>query len=83
MTKIYEGQRSWLTTIFPSASDPKSIQDAVFNYECGLIKCGKKIDTSELMGFENYSSFVRIYKDIFLAYDTKTKSWVLLRIHVP
>ena len=88
VTKISEGQRDSLTAIFPSASNPKNIKDAVFKYYRGLfdndfIKCGNWININDLIKFEDYYSVVRIYKDIFLACDRKTESWVLVRILVP
>lgn len=81
--KVNEGRDNYLTTLFPSISNPKNIRSGVSKYEGKLIKDGNMIDTSALMGFERNYSVARVYKDIFLVYDTKTKSWVLVRILVP
>ena len=83
VTKVDKGHYNWLTTLFPSSSNPKNISNAVFKYFGNLIKDGNKLDTSKLINFEYNYSVIRVYKDIFLAYDKKTESWVLLRIIAP
>ena len=87
VTKVNERQEGWLTTLFPSASNPKNITDAVFKYDglfrAHLMKDGNKIDTRKFIEFEYNHSVIRVYRDIFLAFDKNTKSWVLLRIFVP
>lgn len=81
-TKVVKKQYNEFTTVFPSTTNSKNIKDAVFKYDSNLVKGKKKIDTSKLIKFGGYS-VVRIYKDIFLAYDYSSKSWVLIRILVP
>ena len=87
VTKVYEGQNEFFSAIFPSTSNPKNIKNAIFkygnSYSSNLIKCGNKINTKDLIRFNGYYSVIRVYKDIFLAYDRSTWSWVLLRIIVP
>lgn len=75
-----------LTTLFPLVSDPNNIKNAVFKCNDRLMKYGenkKEIDASEFIKFEYNYSVIRVYRDVFLAYDEKTNSWVLLRIATP
>ena len=81
VTKVSERQNEFLTTIFPSTSNPNNIQDAVFKYGHDIMKDGKKINTDGLIEF-SYYSVIRVYKDVFLAYDKVTGSWVLFRMIV-
>ena len=83
VTEVSEKQDNYLTTLFPSTSSPSNIKDAVLKYDSNLIKGGNKINTNDLIEFQDYYSVVRIYKDIFLTFDTKTNSWVLVRIVTP
>ena len=83
VTKVSEGTRLSLSAIFPSTSNPSDINDAMFKRCSNLIKDGNMIKTDDLIRFKSRCSVVRIYKDIFLAYDCNTKSWVLVRILVP
>lgn len=84
LTRVDERQDDdWLTALLSSSSNPRNITDAVFKYGWDLIKCEDKIDTSNLIEFEANYSVIRVYGDIFLAYDNNTESWYLLRIIVP
>ena len=83
ITKVNENHDYPLTTLFSSMSDPKNIKNAMFKYGYDIVKSGNKIDTSELIGFGRFYSVIRIYRDIFLAYDTKTESWIIFRLIVP
>ena len=83
ITKVNGEQYSPLRTLFPTTSDPKNIKNAVFKYGSCIMRDGKKIDTSHVIDFGWYYSVIRVYRDIFLAYDRKTWSWVLIRIVVP
>ena len=80
--KVNERQDGYLTTIFLSSSNPKNIRGDMFKYGDVLMKNGKKIDTSHLIEFEANYSIVRVYRDIFLVYDSNVNSWVLVRIFV-
>ena len=82
VTKVNEKQDTWPTTLFPLTSDPKNIKDVVFMYGNSLMKGGNMINTSKLICFGGNYSVVRIFKDIFLAYDDKTNSWVLFKMVV-
>ena len=82
VTKVGEGQSNFLSIIFPSTANSKNINDAIFKCWSKLMKDGNKIKTKKLIRFQDYYSVVRVYRDIFLAYDKKTWSWVLLRIIV-
>ena len=82
ITNVDERQNNYLTSIFPSASNPKSIKDAVFRYSSCSVKCGNMIDTDKLKEFGGYS-VIRVYRDIFLAYDKVLKSLILIRNFVP
>ena len=82
VTKVYEKQFYYLTALFPSTSNPNNIKDAMFKYR-GLIRCGNNINIRKLIDFGWNYPVVRIYEDIFLAYDWNTKSWVLVRILIP
>ena len=83
VTKVDEGHYNCLTTLLPSTSNPKNVKDAVFKYYDDLIKNGNYLDTRKLIGFDNEYSVIRVYRDVFLAFDTKTNSWVLVRLVVP
>ena len=83
VSEVNEIHNIYLSEIFPSTSNPKNIKNAAFKYGRSLVKGGNEIDKNELIEFEYYHSVIRIYKDIFLAYDKKTKSWVLVRIIIP
>lgn len=80
--KMGEKQNNSLRVIFPSLSNPKNMADAVFKCEYEFVKQGNRIDTSHLIKL-NGRSVVRLYKDIFIACDEITKSWILIRISVP
>lgn len=84
-TKVHEGQKGLLAILFPSASNPKDIRNAMFKYACNLVKCGNTIDIPDFMGFDPYHSVVRLYKDIFLVCYSGwgVRAWILLRILVP
>ena len=79
VTKVIERQDGWPRTMFPSISNPKDITGAVFKYYDDIIKDRRKVDTSHLVEFNPFYSIVRIYRDVFLAHDGNTKSWVLFR----
>ena len=81
VTKV-NGENGCLEALFPSASNPKNIKDALFKYNDNLVKNGNKLDTSKLINFSGHS-VIRIYRDIFLTFDLSTNSWVILRIVVP
>ena len=83
VTKVGKGQDKSLSAIFPSTSNPSNIKDAVFKYENRLMKDGNRLNTNDLIEFESWYSLIRVFKDIFLAYDKNTKSWVLFRLIVP
>ena len=83
ITKVNEKQDNGLKAIFPSISSPTNIKNAVFKYCDYLMKNGNKLDTSKLIKFYEDYSVIRVYRDIFLAYDRETNSWVLIRIIVP
>lgn len=72
-----------LTTVFPSRSCPENINKAVFKYNNYIMNRGKKVSTNSLIVFNTYYSVVRLYGDVFLAYDDRKNSWVLVRIVVP
>ena len=81
-TQVGGRQDHTLMALLPSSSDPKSVRGDVIIYEKYLAKVGKKVDTNHLIRFYG-RSLVRVYRDIFLAYDGKTESWLLIRITVP
>ena len=77
VTKINDKQGGWFITLFPSMSVPKSTKDVVFKYKSYLVKCGNKLDTSNMIGSEYNYSVIKVYKGIFLAHNYDTHSWVL------
>lgn len=83
ITKIRGGQNNWISAIFPSASNPNNIADTVFKYGCVLIKGRNRIDTTNLIELGGHHSVVRIYKDIFLAYNGNANEWALVRMVTP
>lgn len=82
VTRVNRNNTFVLTTMFPSSSKPKNAKNAVFKYELGLMKGESMIDTNHLVKFK-HSSIVRIYKDVFLAYDRDVLGWVIFRLVVP
>ena len=82
VAQVVGKQYGTLAALFPSTSSPKSVKDAVFMYGECFMKDGKWINTYQPIKFYG-RSIVRVYRDIFLAYDYKTRSWVLVRILVP
>ena len=83
ITKVDEIQDKYPTTIFPPMSNSKNIKNAVFKYDNVLFKDGNKLYTSNFITFDWYPSVIRIYRDVFLAFDDDAKSWYILRITVP
>ena len=83
ITEVDEKEDDCFTALFPSTSSPRNIKDAVFEYGDVLVKNGYYLKTSKLMRFDYCHSVIRVYRDVFLAYDIITKSWVLLRIVTP
>ena len=82
MTRIDNKRDYWPWTVFPSASDPKNISDAVFMYGRNLRRRERKIHITNLVELGGYYSLIRVYRDIFLAYDENTESWCLIRLVV-
>ena len=83
LVKVNGKQNDGLIALFPSGSDPKDISNAVFKYGLKLMKGKNEISTGSLVKFNDWYSVVRIYRDIFLAYDVNVKSWVLVRLITP
>ena len=84
VTKVNEKQVGLLTVLFPSGTEPTNIRNGVFKYsDDTIIKGGSKIDTSHLVDFKGNCPAVRVYRDVFLAYNHNTKSWVLVQISTP
>ena len=81
VTLVDGKQCNALTALFPSASNSKSVRDAVFVYENYLVKGGKKIYTNGLIKF-NGDSTIRMYRNVFLIYDYNNKLWFLICITV-
>ena len=79
VTKVCERQNGVLSMVFPSNSKSNNIRDLVFKYGYDLVKCKNKINTDHLISFY-VDPFVRVYRDIFLARDKNTGSWVLFRL---
>ena len=77
-----EKQERSLTTVFPPNNAPGNFRMAIFKFCDNLIKDNKKIKEGEGIKLENFYSIVRIYKDVFLMFNTSTKSWVICRIVV-
>ena len=71
-----------IMALLPSTSNPENIENSLFIYFNHLVKDRKEIDTHHLIKFYGDST-IRVYRDIFLTYDNKTESWVLVRIIVP
>lgn len=82
MTMVNEGQEGYLRTFFPSISSSNNINNAVFKYDDNLIKAGNHIDASDQIEFDIYYSVIRIYRNIFLAYNEKINSWTLFHMIV-
>ena len=72
-----------VTSTFASSSNPKDISKCVLRYGDCFIKGGNKVKPKEPIRFKPDQSVIRIYRDIFLLFDTNTKKWVLSRIIIP
>ena len=83
VTKIYERHDYGIKAVFPSSSNPKDFKSAVFEYDYHLMKGEKWINTSKLEIFRGTYSIVRVYSDIFLAYDDYNHYWYFICIAVP
>lgn len=84
VTKLNDKEDNWLTALFPSASNPKNMNNAVFKYWDELMKGNHSWTyTKHVMNFDYHYAVMRVYKDIFLAFDRNIKSWVLVRIVTP
>eukprot|EP00767_Chilomastix_cuspidata_P003603 gnl/Chilomastix_cuspidata/3723.p1 GENE.gnl/Chilomastix_cuspidata/3723~~gnl/Chilomastix_cuspidata/3723.p1 ORF type:complete len:518 (+),score=109.00 gnl/Chilomastix_cuspidata/3723:131-1684(+) len=69
--------------VFPSRQEPTNLQHAaIIDFQANLHFHGvsRKIDDILLPGL---ASFVRIFRNTFLAYDEISRSWVALQISVP
>ena len=82
ITSIDNRQDHWPWAVFPSASNPKNISDAVFTYGRNLRRRERRIHITNLVELYGYYSLIRVYRDIFLAYDLSTESWCLIRLVV-
>ena len=83
VARVNEDQGHSLAALFPSASNPGDIANAVFKYGEILVKNDNAINRSKPAEFARHGSVVRVYRDIFLCYDHDTSSWALLRFAVP
>ena len=83
VAKVGEKQYCILTGVLPSASRPSDIASAVLRYEWSLVRGRNEVDAKGLVEFEGFYSVIRVYRDVFLAYDEGSESWVLTRIVVP
>lgn len=76
--KLFEKRDSPLRAIFPLTSNSNNIKNVAFKYGYNLMRFGETIDINYLIEFEGCYSVIRVYRDIFLAYDENTESWVLI-----
>ena len=82
VTKLNERRDDIPIILFPLATDPSNIKNAMFMYDKDFIRNKNKIDTSKLIKSDYCYSVIRVYRDIFLAYDKEIDAWVLIRIQV-
>lgn len=66
-------------TMFPSAANPHNITNAVFMNSKRFIKAGNRLNTRDIMKFHG-RTVVRVYEDVFLAFDYDTFCWYLFRL---
>lgn len=80
---VKKEQGGSLKTVFPLTSKPKNIEDALFKFNdphsSYLLSLGGKL----LPKLNNYYPIVRVYRDVFLAYNESIESWILVRIVTP
>lgn len=80
------GPHAILSNVLPSMSHPADLRKAMRLYSNGCFYVGADDDKSLAFGpfeYQGGHSIVRLFKDIYLAYDHKKKYWVLVRIDVP
>ena len=80
--QITDANRIPSYAVFPSNSNSKSMKSAVIKY-IDLVKNEDELSTWHLIRFDDGYSVIRIYMDIFMAYNTSTRSWVIFRLIVP
>ena len=64
VTQLGEKQNYDIMTLFPSTSNAKIVDDAVFMNRYDFMKGGKRINTNHLIKFY-WCSLVRVYRDVF------------------
>ena len=63
-------------------TDPTDLGRAVLVCGTSFLRGGRVVSPSGVLIPHASFSMARVYKDIFLLYDTKTEQWVLSRIAV-
>lgn len=81
VTRVSERHQLNLSTIFPSSSNPKNIKEAVFHHGREIFKGKNKVSTKHIIKFE-WSTVIRVYRDVFITYDLYTNEWGLFRFIV-
>lgn len=67
---------------FPPNIVPTDISRAILKFNGYLMYREQNAEFSTPFKFERNHSVVRVYRNVFLLYDEKTKNWVLSRIFI-
>eukprot|EP00766_Chilomastix_caulleryi_P005562 gnl/Chilomastix_caulleri/7116.p1 GENE.gnl/Chilomastix_caulleri/7116~~gnl/Chilomastix_caulleri/7116.p1 ORF type:complete len:128 (-),score=27.40 gnl/Chilomastix_caulleri/7116:93-476(-) len=84
ITPVLEQKQSgFLTNFIPSLTHPMDIGVGLLKYDTHFVFGGREVAPRDPIKLEPNHSLVRIYKDVFIAYDKNIYEWVLTRIIVP
>eukprot|EP00767_Chilomastix_cuspidata_P004695 gnl/Chilomastix_cuspidata/4861.p1 GENE.gnl/Chilomastix_cuspidata/4861~~gnl/Chilomastix_cuspidata/4861.p1 ORF type:complete len:727 (+),score=333.62 gnl/Chilomastix_cuspidata/4861:89-2269(+) len=83
-TTVVAACADWSPCLLPSAANPHMLPKAAVVFQNGHImyRAESSSDFLPALSIPTYS-FVRIFQDVFLCFDTGTSQWTALRISVP
>ena len=83
ISPLRKTEQKELGSVFVSESKPRDSEKFVLKFKkCFSSSWGTKIVEKPVKFNDNYS-IIRVYKDVFLLYDSGTREWVLSRIIIP
>lgn len=75
---------TFATKIFPSKSNPKNLRFALKQYWDSFVWLDDRdIRNNMPISLEPCIGMVRLYQDKFLAFNSRTQKWVVVRIYIP
>ena len=72
-----------ISVLFPSHSNPYDLSLSVFSNSTVYVRNGKELSTDKVAKYNEITCPIRVYKDVFLTYNSADKYWSLMRIVVP